>query len=90
MTPKAEPRALDEHVPGMLRATILTGVLAALGAVLTWSLVWTEINSPAAPVDWSMLAVLGVCLVACERLPSTWIRFGPVGVVTPLCRMWCG
>lgn len=74
----------NEHVPGLLRATIFTGVLAALATTLTWSLVWTEINSEPAAIDWWMTAVLGVGLVACERLPSTWIRFGPVGVVTPI------
>lgn len=73
-----------EHVPGRHRATILTVVLAVLAAVLTWALVWTEVNSPRAPVDWPLLAVLGVSLLVCERLPSTWIRFGPIGVVTPI------
>jgi diguanylate cyclase len=72
------------RVRGALRATILTGALAVLAVALTWALVWTEIQNPPAPVDWWMLAILGPSLVACERLPGTWIRFGPIGVVTPI------
>src|SRR5690606_19159200 len=68
---------------GTLRLNVLTGVLAVLATVLTWVLVWTEVSSPAVPVDWVMVAILGVSLVACERLPGTWIRFGPIGIVTP-------
>ncbi|MFP5488058.1 MAG: putative bifunctional diguanylate cyclase/phosphodiesterase [Acidimicrobiia bacterium] len=67
-----------------LRSAILTGVLAALAGVLTWALVWTEINSPRQMIDWKMIAVLAPALVVCERLPGTWIRFGPIGVVTPI------
>lgn len=84
MATKAEIPVLGEHIPGQVRATVLTGVLAVLAAVLTWTLVWIEINSPREPVDWSLLGVLGLCLIVCERLPGTWIRFGPVGVVTPI------
>ena len=68
---------------GTLRLTVLTGALAVLATVLTWVLVWTEVSSPAVPVDWLMVAILGVSLLACERLPGTWIRFGPIGIVTP-------
>ena len=79
-TPTPEP----DHSRGALGATLLTGALAVLGVVLTWALVWTEINSPSAPVDWWMIAILGPSLVAGERLPGTWIRFGPIGIVTPI------
>ena len=67
-----------------LQLTVLTGVLAVLAMGLTWALVWTEISGPTPTVDWWMIAILGVSLVVCERLPGTWIRFGPIGVVTPV------
>lgn len=76
--------AAGERVPGRFRTTALTAVLVVLATILTWSLLWTEINSPRVPVDWPLLGILGTCLVVCERLPNTWIRFGPIGVVTPI------
>jgi diguanylate cyclase len=78
------PTSDSPRVRNVLRATVLTSALAVLAMTLTWALVWTEINSPPAPVDWWMVAILGPSLVACERLPGTWIRFGPIGIVTPI------
>lgn len=69
---------------GQLRMHVLTGALAVVAMVLVWALVWTEINSPGMPIDWPMVAVLGTLAIACERLPRTWIHFGPIGVVTPI------
>ena len=69
---------------GARHATVLTCVIAVLGVALSWVLLWAEINGPAAPVDWKMIAVLGSALLVCESLPGTWIRFGPIGVVTPI------
>ena len=79
-TSTSDPRP----VRGALRATVLTAVLAVLAVGLVWALLWTEINSPTGPIDWRMIAVLGPALLICERLPSTWITFGPIGIVTPI------
>lgn len=67
-----------------LRAALLTGALATLATALVWALVWAEVRGPQARIDWWLIVVLGPALVACERLSSTWIRFGPIGVVTPI------
>jgi diguanylate cyclase (GGDEF)-like protein len=35
-------------------------------------------------VNWPVFAIISALLLVCERTPRTWIRFGPIGVVTPL------
>jgi diguanylate cyclase (GGDEF)-like protein len=71
----------DSHRPS--RAVAVAGAIALLGTVLTWFLVWTEINNGDIDVDVSVFAVMAALLLLSERVPATWIRFGPIGVVTP-------
>jgi diguanylate cyclase (GGDEF)-like protein len=61
-----------------------TLVIVLLGAAMTWFLVWTELRLQPLEVNWRGFAVFAALLLICERTPRTWIRFGPIGVVTPL------
>ena len=51
---------------------------------MSWILVWTELNLQPLTVNWPVFGVIAVLLLVCERSPRTWIRFGPIGVVTPI------
>ena len=66
------------------RGVLATVVIVVLGAAMTWFLVWTEYRLQPLEVNWRVFAVFGAMLLICERSPRTWIRFGPIGVVTPL------
>lgn len=61
-----------------------TSALVVIAIAMTWALVWTDVNSAPTPTNWPVFGALAVMLLACSRLPSTWIRFGAFGVVTPL------
>jgi diguanylate cyclase (GGDEF)-like protein len=66
------------------RSVLATLVIVMLGGAMTWFLVWTEIHLQPLEVNWRAFAVFAALLLICERNPRTWIRFGPIGVVTPL------
>ena len=66
------------------RAVLATLTIVLLGGLMTWSLVWTELRLMPLEVNWRGFAVFAALLLICERSPRTWIRFGPIGVVTPL------
>jgi diguanylate cyclase (GGDEF)-like protein len=51
---------------------------------LVWILVLTEITNPPASTNWVAYSVAAIALLVCERSPAAWIRFGPIGIVTPL------
>lgn len=72
------------HTTTPLRAAVATTLLSVAAVVSVWALLWTEIDAGTTGVDWPKFAVLTVALVICERVPATWIRFGPIGVVTPI------
>ena len=76
------PRDRKPHQPR--RTAVFAGTVGALGAALTWMLVWTELHTDPAPVNWTLFAVIAAAMLVCERIPATWIRFGPVATVTPL------
>lgn len=67
-----------------LRGFFVAAVTALIAALLSWFLVWTDLNSPRPEIDWRVFAIIAAFLIACERSERTWIRFGPIGVVTPL------
>jgi diguanylate cyclase (GGDEF)-like protein len=67
-----------------LRSILATVVIALLGAAMSYFLIWTEIRLQPLTVNWPVFAVIAALLLFCERSPRTWIRFGPIGVVTPL------
>jgi diguanylate cyclase (GGDEF)-like protein len=69
---------------GNLRNFLVTSITALLAALLVWVLVWTDLSSPRPIIDWRVFMIIAAFLVACERSPRTWIRFGPIGIVTPL------
>jgi diguanylate cyclase len=58
--------------------------LVALALICVFALVLTEISDPNFDVQVVAFVAAGLGLVVCERTPTTWIRFGQVGVVTPL------
>jgi hypothetical protein len=66
------------------RSVLATLTILLLGVAMTWFLVWTELRLQPLEVNWRAFAVFAVLLLICERSPRTWIRFGPIGVVTPL------
>jgi diguanylate cyclase len=63
---------------------VATVVIVVLGAAMTWFLFWTEMRLQPLEVNWRVFGVFAALLLICERNPRTWIRFGPIGVVTPL------
>jgi hypothetical protein len=67
-----------------LRSVLATVAIASLGAAMSWFLIYTELNLQPLEVNWSVFGVIAAVLLFCERSPRTWIRFGPIGVVTPL------
>jgi diguanylate cyclase (GGDEF)-like protein len=67
-----------------LRSVLATVAIALLGAAMSWFLIYTELNLQPLEVNWPVFAVIAAVLLFCERSPRTWIRFGPIGVVTPL------
>ena len=67
-----------------LRGAIVTTVTVLVGATLGWFLVWTDLHSPRPSVDWRVFTIIAALLIASEHSERTAIRFGPVGVVTPL------
>jgi diguanylate cyclase (GGDEF)-like protein len=73
----------ETQSPRRVRGVLLASIVASIGVILTWVLVWTEIHSEPADVHWTLFAVIALLLLYCDRSPRTWIRFGPVGVVTP-------
>ena len=60
-----------------------TGIILA-GVITLWMLVRLEISMDPAEVEWPVFAAAAALLLLCERLPFAWIRFGPIGVVTPM------
>ncbi len=76
------PNNLRPH--SSLRLTVFAVVIALLGAAMTWFLVWTELNSGLSEVNWPVFVVIAGFMLVCERVPATWIKFGPAGTVTPL------
>jgi diguanylate cyclase (GGDEF)-like protein len=67
-----------------LRSVLATLAIALLGAAMSWFLIYTELNLQPLEVNWPVFGVIAAVLLFCERSPRTWIRFGPIGVVTPL------
>jgi diguanylate cyclase (GGDEF)-like protein len=67
-----------------LRNVLATSAIALLGAAMSWFLVWTELSLQPLTVNWPVFAAIAALLLFCERNPRTWIRFGPIGVVTPI------
>ncbi len=67
-----------------IRVAIFAGSVAMLGAGLLWLLVWTELQHGLASVNWTVFGVITALMLICERIPATWIQFGPFGTVTPL------
>jgi diguanylate cyclase (GGDEF)-like protein len=67
-----------------LRGFLVTSTTALVAAMLVWFLVLAEMHSPRPNVDWRVFGIIAVLLIASERSEHTWIRFGPIGVVTPL------
>ncbi len=64
--------------------TALRGVTMIATALLALALVVWATGEAAVPADRPLFALLAGLLVVGERAPSTWIRFGPAGVVTPI------
>ena len=80
---------LTEPSGGLVRPGFRTALTVSALVVLAFGLVWiqvlTEISAPVPTSgDWLAFVVAGAGLVICERTPASWIRFGPVGVVTPI------
>jgi diguanylate cyclase (GGDEF)-like protein len=67
-----------------VRGLLVTATTALVAALLVWFLVFTDLNSPRPEIDWRVFAIISVFLIAAERSQRTGIRFGPIGVVTPL------
>jgi diguanylate cyclase (GGDEF)-like protein len=67
-----------------LRSVLATLAIALLGAAMAWFLIWTEVHLRPLTVNWPVFTIIAALLLVCERTPRTWIRFGPIGVVTPL------
>jgi diguanylate cyclase (GGDEF)-like protein len=63
---------------------VVTSTTVLVAAILTWFLVWTEVNSVSREIDWRLFAIIAAFLLASERSERTRIRFGPIGIVTPL------
>jgi diguanylate cyclase (GGDEF)-like protein len=84
--PNAPHSPMDIHTPPKrnVRAAVTTTVIVLLGGGLTWALVYSETNAEPADVNWLLFGIISTLLIACERSPRSWIRFGPIGVVTPL------
>ena len=74
----------DHNPHSSRRIAVFAGAVGVLGAGLTWLLVWTELQHGASSVNWTVFAVIAGAMLICERVPATWIRFGPVATVTPL------
>jgi diguanylate cyclase len=70
--------------PRTLRNVLATSAIALLGVAMSWFLIWTELQLRPMKVSWSVFVIISALLLVCERSPRTWIRFGPIGVVTPL------
>ena len=66
------------------RAAMTLGLLVSMAVVLAWSLVLTEVESGSVPANWVAFTVAAGGMLIAERTPAAWIRFGPIGVVTPL------
>jgi diguanylate cyclase (GGDEF)-like protein len=66
-----------------LRVAIVTAATALVAVTAAWLLLYVEVGRGPVVVSWPGFFVISALLLVCERVPSTWIRFGPVGVVTP-------
>ncbi len=73
-----------DHAPNSSRSRLTASAVALVAVVLAWFLVWTELHVGIGEVNWTVFGVISALLIACERVPSTWISFGPSGTVTPL------
>jgi diguanylate cyclase (GGDEF)-like protein len=67
-----------------LGVAVVTVALALLGAALAAIVLVTDLAADGPDVDWPVVIAAGVLLVLAERTPATWIRFDPLGSVTPL------
>ena len=65
-------------------AILTVGMTMITALWLVWSLVWIEIHSDPEPINWLVFGIIAMVLVICERSQRAWIRFGPIGSVTPL------
>ena len=65
-------------------AILAVGMTMITALWLVWSLVWIEIHSDPEPINWLVFGIIAMVLVICERSQRAWIRFGPIGSVTPL------
>ncbi len=65
-------------------AILTVGMTMITALWLVWSLVWTEIHVDPEPINWVVFGIIAAALVICERSQRAWIRFGPIGSVTPL------
>ena len=63
---------------------VVTSIMAIVAAILAWAVVWTDVQSPGAPTNWTVFGLITALLIGCSRAPSTWIKFGDFGVITPL------
>ena len=70
--------------PLAVRSAAFAGLVASLGAALTWLLIWTELQYGPVSVNWTVFSVIAALMLGCELLPATWIRFGALATVTPL------
>lgn len=70
--------------PIAVRTAVFGGAVAMLGIALTWLLIWTELQYGSLAVNWTVFSIITALMLACEMIPATWIRFGPVTTVTPL------
>ena len=70
--------------PLAVRTAAFAGLVASLGAALTWLLIWTELRYGPVSVNWTVFSVIAALMLGCELLPATWIRYGALTTVTPL------
>lgn len=79
------PTGLDVRPPSpSLRTTIAGAGIVGVAVLLTWLLVLAEVSGPAIDTQWPIFAAAAVLMFVGERTPAAWIRFGPIGIVTPL------
>ena len=62
--------------PLAVRTAAFAGLVASLGAALTWLLIWTELRYGPVSVNWTVFSVIAALMLSCELLPATWIRYG--------------
>ena len=75
---------MGQSARSRVRAWLTLSLLASMAVVLVWSLALTEIESQPLPVNWWVFLIAAAGMLVAEWSPGAWIRFGPVGVVTPL------